>query len=83
MKQTRITIRHICNNVINNVSQTEDYAPKCHQHTKKSTIQNQIDYFLINNRNSIQKAFPEADVQYDHNPLVAVFNAKLWQFKRK
>lgn len=51
------------------------------------TVRNQIDYILINNRykNSVKstKTYPGADINSDHNPVVANLNIKMKKIARR
>lgn len=56
------------------------------QHTKQKIVRNQIDFILINKRfrRSITsaKTFPGADINSDHNPVVATLQVKLKVLKK-
>lgn len=52
-----------------------------------NTVRNQIDYILINNRykNSIiaTKTYPGADINSDHNPVIAKLNVKMKKITKR
>lgn len=52
----------------------------------ENRVRNQIDYILINNRykNSVKstKTYPGADINSDHNPVIAKLNIKMKKIER-
>ncbi|VEN57771.1 unnamed protein product [Callosobruchus maculatus] len=62
------------------------YTWQSPQHNENNTVRNQIDFILINHRyrNGIQgvKAYPGADINSDHNPLIGNLHVKLKRLQK-
>jgi ribonuclease HI len=63
------------------------YTWKSPQDSNNNIVRNQIDYIAVNKRfrNSIKKVttYPGADLESDHNPVVAKLNLNWKRIKRE